>query len=84
MKLATVRTPAGTRAVRVDGDDLVDLGQPDVGTLLAQESWQQAAAAEGTSIGSAADADYAPVVPQPGNTFCVGLNYRNHILGDGP
>lgn len=80
MKLATIRTLEGTRAVRIDGYDLVDLGYSDVGSLLAEEAWRDRAAAAGTSLGSAADADYAPVVPDPGNTFCVGLNYRNHIL----
>ena len=36
MKLATIRTwTAGTRAVRVDDDQLVDLGAADVGELLA-------------------------------------------------
>lgn len=80
MKLATIRTPEGTRAVRVDGDALIDLGRPDVGALLAEDGWQQTAAGAGESIGTAAGADYAPVIPEPGNTFCVGLNYRNHIL----
>ena len=83
MKLATIRTPEGTRAVRVDGEDLVYLGRADVGALLAEEGWQEAAGAAGETIGSAAEADYAPVVPAPGNTFCVGLNYRNHILAMG-
>lgn len=80
MKLATIRTPEGTRAVRVDGDSLVDLGRSDVGALLAEDGWQDAAAASGETIGTAADADYAPLVPEPRHTFCVGLNYRNHIL----
>ncbi len=31
MKLATLRTPHGTRAVRVDDGGYVDLGLPDVG-----------------------------------------------------
>jgi len=31
MKLATIRTDEGTRAVRVDGDTLVDLDAPDPG-----------------------------------------------------
>jgi acylpyruvate hydrolase len=43
MRLATLRTPDGTRAVRVDGDSYVDLGVPDVGALLADPSWAGAA-----------------------------------------
>lgn len=80
MKLATIRTHEGIRAVRVEGDDLIDLGRPDVGSLLVGGNWKQAAAIDGKNLGKAMDADYAPVVPEPGNTFCVGLNYRNHIL----
>ena len=36
MKLATLRTAEGTRAVRVDDDAFVDLGAPDVGAFLAR------------------------------------------------
>jgi acylpyruvate hydrolase len=78
MKLATLRTATGTRAVRVDQAGLVDLGVADVGALLAQPDWRaRAAAATGTVPG---DARFAPVVPRPGKIFCVGLNYRSHIL----
>lgn len=79
MKLATIRTPEGTRAVRVDGDTLVDLDAPDLGVLLARPDWRQAAAAASGPGYPAADAAFAPVVPQPGKVICVGLNYRNHI-----
>ena len=90
MKLATVRVPAtagepaSTRAVRVDGDVLVDLGESDLGALLARPDWKQRAIAA-TPGGAAATrplaaADFAPVVPQPSKVVCVGLNYRNHIL----
>ncbi|MFC0526621.1 fumarylacetoacetate hydrolase family protein [Phytohabitans kaempferiae] len=83
MRLATVRTPDGTRAVRLDGDQLVDVGADDVGALLGRPDWQQAAAAA-TSAGGAATypvevADFAPVVPSPAKVVCVGHNYTNHI-----
>lgn len=79
MKLATIRTGGTTRAVRLDGEALVDLGFPDVGTLLNQDGWpERAASAAGTAY-PAADADFAPVVPTPSKVVCVGLNYRNHI-----
>ncbi|MFJ4622936.1 fumarylacetoacetate hydrolase family protein [Streptomyces sp. NPDC088812] len=82
MKLATIRTEGTTRAVRLDGDVLVDLGVPDVGALLAEDGWAERAAA--VTAGAAttyavADADFAPVVPAPSKVVCVGLNYRNHI-----
>ncbi|MFI7446077.1 fumarylacetoacetate hydrolase family protein [Nonomuraea sp. NPDC049714] len=79
MKLATIRTAGGaTRAVRVEGETLVDLGLNDVGELLAQPDWAaRAARATGSTVASVG---YAPVVPRPGKIVCVGLNYRNHIL----
>ncbi|MFI0941603.1 fumarylacetoacetate hydrolase family protein [Streptomyces sp. NPDC021020] len=82
MKLATLRTGGGTRAVRLDGDVLVDLGVPDVGALLAAEGWAERAAAVSAADAvtyPVAGADLAPVVPAPSKVVCVGLNYRNHI-----
>ncbi|MGP4087414.1 fumarylacetoacetate hydrolase family protein [Streptomyces sp. KR55] len=79
MKLATIRRDGATRAVRLDGEVLVDLGVPDVGTLLRQDDWAERAAAVSGPAYSAAGADFAPVVPAPSKVVCVGLNYRNHI-----
>jgi acylpyruvate hydrolase len=76
MKLATVRTPAGTRAVQLDGDRLVDLGYDDLGGYLAAGS--PAAPADAPTY-AAADADFAPVVPNPSKVVCVGHNYTDHI-----
>ncbi|TRV75764.1 fumarylacetoacetate hydrolase family protein [Streptomyces sp. 130] len=79
MKLATLRTADGTRAVRVDGDTLVDLGYADLGALFAEDDWQgRAAAASGTAY-PVDGADFAPVVPNPSKIVCVGHNYTNHI-----
>jgi acylpyruvate hydrolase len=80
MKLATIRTAAGTAAVRVDVDHLVETGHADVGVLLAQPGWQDLAAAASGARHALAGADFAPLVPHPGKVVCVGLNYRNHIL----
>lgn len=82
MKLATLRTGATTKAVRVDGDVLIDLGAPDVGTLLGRDDWAEhaaAATAENAGTYAADGAEYAPVVPRPSKVICVGLNYRTHI-----
>jgi acylpyruvate hydrolase len=79
MRLATVRSGDTTRAVRVDGDTLVDLGFADVGELLATDGWAARAAAATGPTRPAAGAQFAPVVPQPSKIVCVGLNYRNHI-----
>ncbi|MEU2357603.1 fumarylacetoacetate hydrolase family protein [Streptomyces misionensis] len=79
MKLATLRTADGTRAVRLDGDALVDLGYADLGELFAETDWQtKAAAALGTTY-PVEGADFAPVVPNPSKVVCVGHNYTNHI-----
>lgn len=79
MRLATLRLNGDTRAVRVDGDALVDLGSPDVGAFLAGPGWAARAVSDGQTY-AAAGADLAPLVPQPSKVICVGLNYRNHIL----
>ena len=79
MKLATIRTAAGARAVKVDGDLLIDLGADDVGAFLALSNWQELAGSADGPTYDAAAADFAPLVPQPSKVVCVGLNYRNHI-----
>jgi acylpyruvate hydrolase len=80
VRLATIRTAAGTRAVRVDDDAAVETGHADVVDLLADPQWRsQAAAADGPRHELAA-LDYAPVVGRPEKVVCVGLNYRNHIM----
>ncbi|RPE29652.1 fumarylacetoacetate hydrolase family protein [Kitasatospora cineracea] len=79
MKLATLRTGGTTRAVRLDGDTLTDLGYPDLGALLAEDDWAGTAAAATGATYPLAGAEFAPVVPRPSKVVCVGLNYRNHI-----
>ena len=80
MKLATIRlSNVGTRAVRLDGDRLVDLGVPDVGTLLADPAWRTVAQEAGGAAYDLEGADFAPVVPNPSKVICVGHNYTNHI-----
>ncbi|MFC5214119.1 fumarylacetoacetate hydrolase family protein [Streptomyces coerulescens] len=79
MKLATIRTADGTRAVRLDGDVHIDLDHADLGELFAEADWQaKAAAARGTAY-PAEGAHFAPVVPNPSKVICVGHNYTNHI-----
>jgi acylpyruvate hydrolase len=80
MRLATIRTPDGTRAVRVDGAAAVETGHVDVGALLAEPDWAAVAAAAAGPSHPFDGADLAPVVPRPSKILCVGLNYRNHIL----
>jgi acylpyruvate hydrolase len=79
MRLTTVVIDGTTRAARLEGDDLVLLPAPDVGTLLRREDWHTlASTADGTRI-AAADADLGLLCPQPDKIICVGLNYLSHI-----
>ena len=80
MRLTTLRTPDGTRAARIDGETAVEIDAIDIGALLADPGWRDRAAAADGPRHDLAGADLAPLVPRPGKIFCVGLNYRNHIL----
>lgn len=80
MKLATIRTADGHAAVRVEADAAVELGFSDLGELLGRDNWRELAAAADGTRHSLSELDYAPVVPRPAKIFCVGLNYRTHIL----
>ncbi len=80
MRLATIRTAAGTAAVRLDPGGAVHLGASDVGALLADEAWAERAASAAGETFALEGLDYAPLVPRPEKIICVGLNYRNHIL----
>jgi acylpyruvate hydrolase len=80
VRLATIRTPEGTRAVRVTSDGYTDLGVADVGELLASDEWRARAAAATGPTYRPEDTELAAVVPRPGKILCVGLNYRKHIL----
>lgn len=75
-KLATIRIDGTTKAVRRDGDQLIDLGYADLGAYLAAGS---PAAAPDAATYPVQGADFAPVVPNPSKVICVGHNYTNHI-----
>jgi acylpyruvate hydrolase len=80
VKLATIRRTDGTtRAVRVEGDRLIDLGAADLAELLSHPDWATRAAAEGVGGPDPSGVEFGPLVPHPGKIVCVGLNYRNHI-----
>jgi acylpyruvate hydrolase len=79
MRLATIRTAAGTRAARVEGDRVVELVAPHVGVLLAAGDDDPVVGREAAEH-AWDDVDFAPVVPRPGKIICLGLNYRSHIL----
>jgi acylpyruvate hydrolase len=83
MRLATIRTARGTRAARIDGDHVVELDAPDVGALLGSAIAGDFEAMASGSAGPEHDidaVDWAPLVLDPSKIFCLGLNYRAHIL----
>jgi acylpyruvate hydrolase len=80
MKLATVRTPDGTTAVRLDGDEAVDLGVDDVGAVLRRDGWHEWAAAQDGPRTPIDAVDHAQLITAPDKVACCGLNYRSHIL----
>lgn len=79
MELVTMRLDGETRAGRVDGDEVVVLAEASVGDLLAAPGGLAAAAAADGARVPMAEADLAPVIPQPSKIICVGANYRDHI-----
>jgi acylpyruvate hydrolase len=83
MRLATIRTPDGTTAARLDGDVLVPLAADDVGVLLASGGDPAAGTRAGAPRIPASAASFAPLLPQPSKVICVGLNYRAHIAETG-
>lgn len=87
MRLATLRLPDRSTAVRIDGDHGVDLGVPDVGAVLRLRDWRRwAASVDGarlplpSAVPGADGVRYCPVVTRPSKIICVGLNYAPHIL----
>ena len=80
MRLLTLRTENGNKAVRQDGATLTEIpGFIDVGELLRSEDWETTAKAANGATHALDGADLAAVVPAPGKIICVGHNYRNHI-----
>jgi acylpyruvate hydrolase len=84
MRLLTFRSNGGTRAGRLDGDQVVELEDADVGALLARGSAGLADARTASGPGRLlADLDLAPVIVDPPKIICVGQNYLAHIQEQG-
>jgi acylpyruvate hydrolase len=79
VRLATIRTAVGLRAVRIDGANAVETGDADVRALLERPDWPEHAAAAAGPSHAVDGLDYAPLVPAPEKILCVGQNYRDHI-----
>lgn len=78
MQFVTVRTEDGTRAGRVEDDEIVLLDHADVKSVLKSQELSAGSDADAATI-PLADADLAPVIPHPDKIICVGVNYRDHI-----
>src|SRR5258706_9619840 len=83
MRLATIRDGARTLAVRIDGDDAVELEADDVGDVLRRRDWRSWSEAATGRRRPVAGVDYAPLISRPDKIICVGLNYKSHILETG-
>lgn len=94
MRLATILTPHGPRAVVATADAYIDLHATDPGlpscvkNLLAAGPAVRKAASEAagskTAVKYAANAvKLLPPVPNPGKILCIGLNYRDHAIEGG-
>ena len=80
MELVTIRLDGQTRAGRVDGEEVAVLAPPSVREVLVDpDGLAAAASAPGERRVPLADADLAPVIPDPSKIVCVGANYRDHI-----
>lgn len=80
MKILTFRTADGTRAGRVDGEEVVELDFADAGALLASGPGWRRQAGEGDGRRHAlAELDLAPLVVAPRKIICLGLNYAAHV-----
>jgi acylpyruvate hydrolase len=80
MELVTIRLDGGTRAGRVEDDLVVLLEAESVKHILEDPAGLDVAArAETGSTVPLADADLAPVIPDPAKIVCIGANYRDHI-----
>ena len=83
MRLATIRTGGGTRAVRVDDDAAVETGHRCVGELLKDSDWRNVAESASGATHAIDSLDFAPLVTWPEKTICIGLNYLDHLAETG-
>jgi 2-keto-4-pentenoate hydratase/2-oxohepta-3-ene-1,7-dioic acid hydratase in catechol pathway len=94
MRIATIHTNSGPRAVVLHGEHYVDLQATDssfpasVRALLEQGPGALKAAAETPRLPNAvkhpaSGARFLAPVPDPHKIICIGLNYRDHAIEGG-
>lgn len=77
MRLGTIRRDGDTVAVVVEGDSVTVLSASDVGEVLAHGLGDISTLRTSQTL-PLSSVDFAPLVPNPGATWCVGLNYAGH------
>ena len=77
MRLGTIRRDGDTVAVVVEGDSVTVLSARDVGEVLAHGLGDISTLRTSQTL-PLSSVDFAPLVPNPGATWCVGLNYAGH------
>lgn len=91
MKLISFRHQGANTYGVVIGDDVLDLGPllgaqaPDLKTLIARNLFgaaAEAAKAHKPTLKFSA-LELLPVIPNPGQIFCIGLNYGEHVRETG-
>ncbi|GGY41726.1 fumarylacetoacetate hydrolase family protein [Pseudoduganella albidiflava] len=95
MKFVSYRSGTEARLAILDGDSVIDLNRlvpevpSDARKALQSGIDLRAAARRAIEVASAADRQplagitLAPVVPEPGKTVCLGLNYYDHAAESG-
>jgi 2-keto-4-pentenoate hydratase/2-oxohepta-3-ene-1,7-dioic acid hydratase in catechol pathway len=87
MKLVSFVTPEGASFGVVQDQSVIDLGKrlhgryADLKALIAADAFDEARAAIAGVRGDIplAELMLLPVIPNPGQIFCVGLNYAEHV-----
>ena len=77
MRIGTIRRDGGTAAVVVEDDVATILSAPDVGAVLAL-GLEHVSSMRTSETVELSTVSFAPLVPHPGATWCVGLNYAGH------
>ena len=77
MRLATIRRDGGTAAALIDDESVIVLSARDVAEVLSRglDDLPSLRTNETLAVASVA---FAPLVPNPRATWCVGLNYAGH------
>jgi 2-keto-4-pentenoate hydratase/2-oxohepta-3-ene-1,7-dioic acid hydratase in catechol pathway len=88
MRLATIQTPAGPRAVLVRGNVGIELPGGSLRTLLADglewlQDEEKLASRPNAVRHQLSDARFLPPITDPQKIICVGLNYRDHAAESG-